>query len=282
MHKIKLVTDSTCDLSPDLIETHQIEVVPLYVNFKDESYRDNVDLKTEEMYRLVRQKGYLPKTSATSPGVFTEVFTKYLNEGYDIIYTGIGKKLSATFQSAYTAKQLLQSDRIYLVDSENLSSGSGLLVLKAAKFRDAGDSASEIVLKLQELVPKVRSQFIIDTLEYLHKGGRLNALSAMMGTMLRVKPIIKVRDGVLNVGKKPRGNIRVGIDLMLQELIEMQSEVDPDFLMITHSLAYDNATYIKERLHGQVSLDQVYETDAGCVISSHCGPGTIGILYILK
>ncbi|MFA5289966.1 MAG: DegV family protein [Candidatus Izemoplasmatales bacterium] len=282
MHKIKLVTDSTCDLSPDLIEIHQIEVVPLYVNFKDESYRDNVDLKTEEMYRLVRQKGYLPKTSATSPGAFTEVFTKYLDEGYDIIYTGIGKKLSATFQSAYTAKQLLQSDRIYLVDSENLSSGSGLLLLKAAKFRDAGCSASEIALKLQEIVPKVRSQFIIDTLEYLHKGGRLNALSAMMGTMLRVKPIIKVRDGVLNVGKKPRGNIRVGIDLMLQELFQMQSEVDPDFLMITHSLAYDSARYIKERLHGQVSLNQIYETDAGCVISSHCGPGTIGILYILK
>lgn len=282
MAKIKLVSDSTCDLSAELIKKHDIEVIPLYVNFRDESYRDIVDLQTPKMYELVKRKGYLPKTSATSPGAFFEVFQEYLRQGYDIIYTGIGSKFSATMQSANSAKQMLDSERIFLVDSLNLSSGSGLLLLKAAKYRDQGLDAPTIAQKLTELVPKVRSQFVIDTLEYLYKGGRLNALSAFMGTMLKIKPIIKVREGAMAVGKKGRGNVRAGIRLMLQEAYDVKADIDPDFLMITHSQAFADAQFIRSELEQNLQIEHIYETEAGCVISSHCGSGTIGILYIMK
>jgi len=282
MNKVKLITDSTSDLSSELYRLHDIHVVPLYVNFGEDSYRDNEDINTEKMYGMVVEKGYLPKTSATSPGIFFEVFRKYLEGGYDIVYTGIGSKFSATFQSAHNAKQMLQSDNIYLVDSANLSSGSGLLMLKAAKFRAEGDDAETIARKITELVPKVRSQFVIDTLEYLYKGGRLNALSAFMGTMLKLKPIIKVRDGQMAVGKKGRGNVISGIKLMLQELLDEKDSIDDDFLMITHSLAHESAKFIRSQLEGSLQVKYIYETDAGCVISSHCGKGTIGVLYILK
>ncbi|MBN2504673.1 MAG: DegV family protein [Bacilli bacterium] len=282
MYKIKLVTDSTSDLSQELIKKHDIAVVPLYVNFKEQSFRDNEDITTEKMYEMITKLGYLPKTSATSPGAFEEVFQKYLAEGYEIIYTGIGNNFSATLKSAYAAKQTLNSDKIYLIDSANLSSGSGLLLLKAAKFRSEGMKASDIAAKLEELVPKVRSQFVIDTLEYLYKGGRLNALSTFMGTMLKIKPIIKVRDGIMVVGKKGRGNIRNGIKLLLQEVIELKDQIDPDFMMITHSLADESARFIESELDGKISVENMYETNAGCVISSHCGRGTIGILYVLK
>jgi len=282
MHKIKLVTDSTSDLSPELLKKHDIEVVPLHVIFKDKDYRDNIDLKTQDMYKIVKETNSLPKTAAASPGEFTEVFQKFLDQGYEIIFIGIGKNFSATYQSAHTAKQSLGSDLIHLIDSANLSSGTGLLVLKAAKYRDEGLNALEIKHKVEALVPKVRSQFVIDTLEYLYKGGRLNALATAFGTMLKIKPIIKVRDGLMAVGKKGRGSVKAAVDIMLNEAFIEKEAIDEDFLMITHSLAYDNAEYIKERLCAELKIKNVYETDAGCVISSHCGRGTIGILYILK
>ncbi|MGD9761766.1 MAG: DegV family protein [Candidatus Izemoplasmatales bacterium] len=282
MNKVKIISDSTCDLSKELLEKHNIEIVPLYVNFGDESFLDGVNLSVEEMYDLVQQRKTLPKTAAPSPGAFVEVFNKYLQEGYEIIYLGIGSKFSATFSSANVAKNTLESDDIYLVDSLNLSSGTGLLLLKASKFVEEGYSAKEIKEKLEMLVPKVRSQFVIDTLEYLYKGGRLNALSALVGGMLKIKPIIKVRDGLMVVGKKGRGSMKNGIDLMLREVIVDKENIDPEFMMITHSLADESCTYIREKINGIIDIKNLYDTQAGCVISSHCGKGTIGVLYIMK
>jgi DegV family protein with EDD domain len=282
MKKVKIISDSTCDLTKELIKRNDIEIVPLYVNFNEESYLDGVNLDVEKMYQLVSEKKLLPKTAAPSPGAFVEVFQKYLDLGYEILYLGIGSKFSATFSSANVAKNTLESDDIYLVDSMNLSSGTGLLLLKACKFRDEGMSGKDIKVKLEEIVPKVRSQFVIDTLEYLYKGGRLNALSALVGGMLRVKPIIKVRDGVMVVGKKGRGNIKNGINLMLQEFFNDVENIDPEFLMITHSLADESSKYIKSQISDKIKVKNIFDTHAGCVISSHCGKGTIGVLYILK
>ncbi|MGD9963754.1 MAG: DegV family protein [Candidatus Izemoplasmatales bacterium] len=282
MKKIKIISDSTCDLSQDLINKHDIEIIPLYVNFGEETYLDGVDLTVSQMYDLVSKKNILPKTAAPSPGAFVDAFKKYLDKGYEIIYMGIGSKFSATFSSANVAKQTLESDDIYLVDSLNLSSGTGLLILKAAKFIEEGLSAKEIKERLEVIVPKVRSQFVIDTLEYLYKGGRLNALSAFVGGMLRIKPIIKVREGLMAVGKKGRGTMKNGIDLMLKELFQEKDSIDHDFMMITHSLADESSAYIKEQLKNKVEVKNLYDTKAGCVISSHCGKGTIGVLYILK
>jgi len=282
MKKIKLISDSTCDLSKELIKKHDIEVIPLHVGFGEEMYDDGVNLTTEELYKKVEEKNELPKTAAASPGEFEEVFKRYLDQGYQVLYLGIGSKFSGTFQSATLAKSMIESDDIYLVDSQNLSSGTGLLLLKAASFRAAGDAAETIKTKLDALVPKVRSQFVIDTLEYLYKGGRLNALSALMGKMLRIHPLIKVVDGEMAVGKKARGSMRKGLNIMLDEALEVKENIDPEFMMITHSLADESYVYLKEKIEQSFNIENVYETHAGCVISTHCGAGTIGILYIMK
>lgn len=282
MRKIKLLTDSTCDLSRDLLEKHNITVLPLYVYFGDEEYADGVDLTTADMYRKVSEKGILPKSSAIPPGVFFSCFTKLLEEDYDIIYMGIGSSFSGTFNSAHIAKNMCDSKHIHLIDSENLSSGTGLLLLKAAAFRSQGYPAEEIAEKIIELVPKVRSQFVIDTLDYLYKGGRLNALSAICGKVLHLHPIIKVRNGVMEVGKKVRGSMKKAVMVMLSEAEEIKEEIDTEFFMITHSLATDTFTLLQDEVKTRFNMQNIYETEAGCVISTHCGEGTIGILYIEK
>jgi DegV family protein with EDD domain len=282
MNPIQLISDSTCDLSKEMLQKHRILLVPLFVNFGEDAYLDGVNLTPEQLYAEVKQRNVMPKTAAASPGMFVEVFQNALDQGYDILFIGIGSKFSATFQSAVVAKQILESERIFLVDSANLSSGTGLLLLKAAGFRDAGDSIETIVNKLHALIPLVRTQFVIQTMDYLHKGGRCSGVAALFGTLLKIKPIIKVVNGAMEVGKKPRGNIRIAIDLLVDEVMEFKDRLDPDFLLITHSLAHDSAVYIKERLHGMIDVKAVIETEAGCVISSHCGQGCIGILYLLK
>jgi len=282
MSEVQLITDSTCDLSPELLQKHDIDVLPLYVNFEEESFQDNVDMTTPEMYRKVQELGIVPKTAAASPGDFESVFKKHLEAGKHIVYAGIGSKFSATLQNAMIAKQNLNANNIHLVDSENLSSGSGLLMLKAAKFRDAGDDAKTIAKKMRDLTPKVRTQFVIDTLEYLHKGGRLKAISRLVGSMLRIKPIIKVVDGEMAIGKKARGKTQAGIKLMVRDALKDQGNIDEDFFMITHSEADQHVDYIRGRIEEELGHNNIVETQAGCVISSHCGPGTIGILYIVK
>ncbi len=286
MEKIKLVTDSTSDLSEVLIKEHDIAVVPLIVNIGEKSYYDGVTLSTKQMYEKVAKTKRHPKTAAASPGAFVEVFEEFLKQGYKIIYIGIGSKFSGTYQSAHTARNIVEvgngRDDIYLLDSHNLSSGSGLLLLKAAQFRDAGLSAEEVFRKTRSFVPKVRSQFVIETLEYLHRGGRINGLQHMMGSMLKLKPIIKVRQGEMHVGKKARGSIKNGIKLLIKEVLELKDDIDQDFLMITHSQADESYQYIYEALKNELNVKHIYETEAGCVISSHCGEGTIGILYIMK
>lgn len=282
MKKIKLITDSTCDLTDELLKKYNIDVVPLYVNFGEDSYKDGVDIDVHKMYQMVEDQNKLPKTAAPSPGIFENVFKKYLDKDMAIIYLGIGSKFSASFNSARIAKDMLESKDIYLVDSLNLSSGSGLLLLKAGEMISKGKDVIDIVDKLNDLVPKVRSQFVINTLDYLYKGGRLNALSALFGGLLRIKPIIKVRDGVMAVGKKGRGKIQNAIHLMIGEMLAEKENIDPDFMMITHSLAKEEAVYIREKIKDEVKINQLLETEAGCVISSHCGKKTIGILYITK
>ncbi|MGM0436560.1 MAG: DegV family protein [Bacillota bacterium] len=282
MHKIKLITDSTCDLSPDLIKRYDIEVIPLYVNLDGTYYKDSVELTAPKMYEKVEKTGALPKTAAASSEDFKTVFEKYLNEGYDILYTGIGSKFSSTLQSANIARMELETGRIHLVDSQNLSSGSGVLLLKAASLREEGRDIVDIMHTLESMVPKVRSQFVIDTLEYLQKGGRLKAISAFMGTMLKIKPIIRVVEGEMAVGKKARGNIRNGIKIQLKEVIKHLTEIDPEFIMITHTEAFEAAKLTRKALEETEYFENILTTEAGCVISSHCGPGTIGLLYIMK
>lgn len=284
MKRVLILTDSTADLSNQLKEDRQIYTLPLLVQFGEESYRDGLDLTTRELYDIVDERKVLPKTASIAPGQFIAFFEQYLKEGYEILYTGIGSSISGTYQSAVLAKEDVGSKDVYLVDSKNLSSGIGLLVLKACDLRDQGFTANEIASSLERLVPLVRSQFAIKTLDYLHKGGRASGTAKLLGSMLGIKPIIQVRDGRLLVYKKPIGKMMKAIHVMLHDFHKQvkAKNVDLDYVMITHSLADKQAEYMMAQVKQVSSPKVLLENHAGCVISSHCGPGTIGILYIVR
>ena len=282
MPKVLITTDSTADLSLELLKSRHIKVVPLYVRFGDESFQDGVDITTEKLYEKVDELGYLPKTQAVSPGDFEKFFRPFLEDGYKIVHISIGSKISGTYQSAKLSLDLLETEDVYIVDSTNLSSGIGLLVLKASDFAHEGMDAKTIYETVTKLVPKVRSQFAIKTLDYLYKGGRASGLSAFVGSVLRVKPIIQVNDGKLDVYKKSVGKMTKALDIMIDDLVALKDNIDDTYVFITHSLAPDSFEYIKNKLIDNVSVKNVLEGHAGCVISSHCGKGTIGILYIKR
>lgn len=284
MSKVIITTDSTADLSQAMLDQYQIKTVPLYVRFEEEFYKDGVDITTPELYKKVSELGYLPKTAAVSPGDFVDFFEPFLKEGYKIVHISIGASISGTYQSALLAKDLLETEDIFIINSDNLSSGIALLVLKATTFRDQGLDAKEIYEKTLALVPLVRSQFGIKTLDYLHKGGRASGLSALIGGVLKVRPIIQVRDGKLDVYKKPMGKMSRGLDIMLTDFFNEvdKDNIDLDFVMITHSLASSSYDYMQGKVLEKIQPKNLIESHAGCVISSHCGEGTIGILYIVK
>lgn len=281
MNKVVIFTDSTCDLMPDTIKEFDIKVVPLYVNFKDESFKDGVDMNSTLLYEKVEKTGIMPKTSAATVKDFIDAFTPYIEEGCDIFYTGISSKMSVNMQNVLTASQEFDENRIFVSDSLNLSSDIGLLVLRACKLRDLGKSAKEIKEEIDILAPKVKGGFVIKSMDYLYKGGRCSALSKIFGTILKIKPFIRVKNGSMYVHKKPRGKFHSAIDVMIEEAINDIPNMDTDYIMVTHSKGDEYAPYIIEKLKEKTNIP-IMETFAGCVISSHCGKGTIGILYILK
>lgn len=281
MNKVIIFSDSTCDLMKDTLEKENIKIVPLYVNFGEEGFKDGQTITTDELYKKVEETDIMPKTSAPSMFDFVEAFKPYIDEGYDIFYTGISSKMSASMQNAINAGKEFEGERVYVSDSLNLSSAIGLLLLKACKFRDEGMSAKEIKEKIDELAPKVKAGFVVSTMEFLYKGGRCSALARIFGTFLKIKPFIRTKEGSMYVHKKPRGKMTTAIDVMIQECLEDFPNMDLDHVMITHSKADEYAPYIIDKLT-QNNIPNTMETYAGCVISSHCGKGTIGILYIMK
>ena len=193
------------------------------------------------------------------------------------------KSLSRTFENAYLAAQEVNPDKIHLVDSMNLSTGIGLLLMKAAKYRDQGLSGEEIKSKLENDRLNVKSQFAVETMEYLHKGGRCSGITRFVGSLLKLKPIIQVKDGKMGVGKLPRGKMVIALNTLVKQLEEDLPNLDKDVVVITHSLADESMEYLKEKLTNLLGEEvPVVITQAGCVISSHCGKGTIGILYMVN
>ncbi len=280
---VKILTDSTNDLPLDVIKKLDIEVIPLYVNFGDESLKDGVDIKTEELYKRVSSNGVLPKTAAITIGDFETVFKKYLDMGYELVYTGISGAMSSTLNNARIAIENLDAqDKAYAIDSKNLSTGIGLLLFKACKDRDLGLNAREIAANIEKNTDYVLSQFAIEQMEYLHKGGRCSGVARFAATVLRIKPIIEVRGGKMDVQAKPIGKIKVALDRMLKQLISDKDRLDKDHIIVTHSMADESAKYLIAKIKEEFNDVDILETNAGCVISSHCGPGTIGILYMVN
>lgn len=280
---VKIITDSTSDLGKELYEKYDIEMLPLYVNFKDKSYKDQLEMTTEGLYQEVDKVGELPKTAAVTIGDFVNSFKVWLDKGYEIIFTGISAQMSSTLNNAVVASRELEAeDRVFCVDSKNLSTGISLLLLKACHDRDLGLPAKKIAENMEIYREKIKTQFAIETMEYLYKGGRCSGIARILGTVLKIKPIIAVRDGKMIVAEKPIGKMKVALDRMIKQILADKDNLDGGVVFITHSIAYESEKYIRNILEKELNNVEIITTLAGCTISSHCGPGCIGILYITK
>jgi DegV family protein with EDD domain len=277
---VNIVTDSTCDLGEAITSKFKVAVVPLLVTIGGNNYRDGVDIHQKNLFELVKKHNELPKTAAPSTGEFAKAFSL----PGECIFIGISSKLSATIQNARLAADMFPAGKVTIIDSLNLSSGVGLLVLRAAELRDQGKTAAEICENITELIHKVRTSFVIDTMEYLYKGGRCTAIQAIAGSVLKIHPIIDVRpDGSLGVKSKARGGLKKGHEQMLDDFREQVEQVDRRRVFVTTTC--DDGEEIQFLVEGVKKIaapEEVCVTSAGSVISSHCGPGTAGILYFVK
>lgn len=281
---IAITTDSTCDLPQDLIEENEITVIPLTVLLGDSVYRDGVDIKPADIYAYVDKTGVLPKTSAVTPAEYYEVFKKLVDEGKKVVHIGFSSGLSSSFQNASVASSEL--DDVYCVDSKTLCTAQGLLVLKACDCRAKGLDAKKIADKVTKLVPKVSATFVLDGLEYLHKGGRCSTVARFGANVLGIKPSIAVdnQTGKLEVAKKYRGKTDIVYKQYITDRMNEIKRIEPDRVVIAESggVSPKILAFAKGVIEGKDRFNQVIVTDAGCTISSHCGPKTLAIFYIKK
>jgi len=276
-----IVTDSSCDLSPELYEKYQITALPLSITLDNKTYKDGVDMNPEMIFEHYLQYNTLPKTAAPSIYDFSEAYNSLTSKGYDLVFIGIGDKISSTYSNAYIAAK--DFPNVYTIDSGNLSSGVGHLVLFAAELAMEGFSAKEIYERTKEKVPYVDASFVIEKLEFLHKGGRCSSVAFLSANALRIKPCIEVRVGSMGVGKKYRGSLSKCIETYIIDCLKDKDSIDPKRCFITHTIKdraiIDSAFQIIKK---HFTFDEILETKAGSTIASHCGEGTLGILFFRK
>ncbi len=279
--KILIACDSTADLNDEIIQKYDIRTLPLGINMGGKIYTDGVDIDPDRIYDEVAKTGEIPKTAAVNIAAFEEFFAKYTEEGYSIVLFTISSEMSSTFSNARVASE--DYDNVFVIDSRNLSTGGGLLVLHAAELREEGKSAKEIYDECSSLVTCVDASFIIDSLEYLHKGGRCSTIAALGANLLKLKPCIGVKDGKMGVGKKYRGKFSAVLPQYIAERMGDASDIRTDKIFVTHAGCEPE---IIESCVNEVKKAapeaNVMITRAGCTISSHCGRNTLGVLFIRK
>ncbi len=280
---IVLCADSTCDLSADLIERYHVHILPLHVNLGDSTYSDGVDLQPDDIYAAYREQKILPTTSATNMEEYKEFVQPFIDAGNDVIYVNLGSGISTTHNSCRLAAE--ETPGLYAVDSGNLSTGMGLVVIAAAEYIAEGLAAEEVVAKLKELTKKVEASFVLDTLEFLHKGGRCSTIAMMGANMLKLKPCIEVdnADSKMTVGKKYRGSLDKCLQEYVGDRLNDRDDIDTKRIFITHSgISEERIQMVKEAVEACKQFDEILITRAGCTISAHCGPNTLGILFVRK
>lgn len=273
--------DSTCDLSPELIERYGVKLLPLTVNLGGAQYFDGVDIDPEMIYRHYEQTGELPKTSSPNIALLEDFFAKNTADGSEIVFFTISAEMSSTYNNARLAAARFEN--VHVVDTKNLSTGGGLLVVTAGEMAKKGMSAAEIADACRALTEKVDASFVVDDLEFLHKGGRCSAVAAFGANLLRLKPCIVVRNGKMGVAKKYRGKFLSVLQTYIADRIGDGSNVDPERVFITHA-GCDEEIYQQcvEQVKAMSIFKEVLVTRAGCTISSHCGRNTLGVLFIRK
>ncbi len=277
---VKITTDSTCDLSVELLKKYDIEVIPLVVSLGDKSGKDGKEVTPETIYDFVDKTGKLPKTSAVSIGEYKKIFKAWNAKGYNVVHFCIGSNFSSCYQNACIAAE--EVGGIYPVNSANLSTGQGLLVLRAAEMAKEGASAGAIAEKCRELVPFVEASFVVNSIDYLHKGGRCSSLAAFGANLLKLKPCINVIDGEMLPGKKYRGGINKVIEEYAEERLSGRDDIDTSRIFITHTKCDTETIEQVKNLVREYCPDagEILETTAGATVTTHCGPGTLGVLFI--
>ncbi len=277
--KVIIASDSTCDLGADLISRYDIKIVPLSVNLGERIYTDGVDINPDMIYRHYEEKHELPKTAAPNVLDFETFYQKYTAEGYGVVMFTISSTMSSTFNNARLAA--LDFEDVYAVDTCNLSTGGGLLVLHAAEMARAGKSAAEIAEECRAMTDKVDASFVIDNLEFLHKGGRCSAIAALGANLLQLKPCVAVNGGKMGVGKKYRGKFAMVLQKYIADRIGDGTGIRQNRVFVTHAGCNDE---IVQQCVAQVKafdiFDEVLVTRAGCTVSAHCGRNTLGVLFV--
>lgn len=278
---IKILSDSTCDLSTDILKEHNISLVPLTVIKGNQEYKDGLTITPADIFAHVAAGGDLCSTSANSVGEYMDEFAKYANDYDGILHINIGSGFSSCYQNACLAAQ--DFDNVKVVDSQNLSTGQGLVVLEACRLAKECASLEELHEKVQAYTAKIEASFLVDKLNYLAKGGRCSAVAALGANLLNLKPCIEVKDNKMGVTKKYRGKYDKCLATYIKERLDGRDDLDEGTLFITHTpVSEAEMVAVKEAVAQYGNFRIVYETDAGSTVSCHCGPGTLGILFARK
>ena len=276
---VMITADSTCDLSEELLSRYNVKILPLTILLGEDSFLDGAHYTPADMYSRYSEDGTLPKTAAPSLQQINEFFAPILAQGYEIVHLDISSELSSTCNNARIVSSELEG--VYVVDSRMLSTGVGLLVIEGAECRDKGMSAAEIAEHLTALTEKVDTSFVLDTLEFMWKGGRCSGVAALGANLLKLKPALEMKDGKLGVYKKYRGNINSVYRQYITERLSGR-KVRPGHVFITESGEIEQSVIdeLEALVRQLIDVKEIHHTIAGCTVSSHCGPKTLGVLFI--
>jgi len=278
---IKITSDSTCDLSKELLEKHDITLFPLTVIKDDKAYRDGITITTDEIFAHVAAGGDLCTTTAGSMGEYLDLFGKYADSYDAVIHISLSSELSSSYQNACLASE--EFTNVSVIDSRNLSAGQGLVVLKACEMAESGSSVEEVLSIVNDYTNKVEASFVLDQLGYMVKGGRCSTVAALGANLLNLKPCIEVKNGKMGVVKKYRGNYSKCLATYVKERLADRDDLDKTTLFVTHTPVTDESLQaVKDAVAACADFKNIYWTDAGCTISCHCGPGTLGVLFVRK
>ncbi len=279
--RIKITSDSTCDLTKAQIQEHDITIYPMIVNKAGKSYKDGVDITPDDIYAHVAAGNPLCSTSAVSVGEYVDFFGPLSKEYDAIIHINLGSGFSSTHQNACLAAQ--EFENVYPVDSRNLSTGQGHVVLEACRLAKTESDPKELCRKLNEFTPKVNASFLLNRLDYMVKGGRCSTVAMLGANLLRLKPCIEVVDNKMVVAKKYRGNFNKCLEAYVRDRLQDMSDVRTEEIFLTHTLVdQENIDTVQKTIESCAQFDHIYESTAGCTITCHCGEGTLGILYVHK
>lgn len=282
MKKNVIITaDSVCDMPKELLERYQVRMIPLTISEGDHSYKDGVDFTPDDIYELYDSQHLLPKTSAISPQEFIDFFTPLTQDGSEVVHIDISSACSATYQNACMAASELEG--VYPVDSLHLTLGQGLLVIEACRLRDAGLSAREIAEQLPAYREKIVTSFVVDTLEYLWKGGRCSGLTAFGANLLQVRPCLELREGEIKVARKYRGTMQKVYTQYIRDYLSREN-IDTRMGFLVHSgrISQETLDQLRQLILELVPFSEVPIVRAGCTVTSHCGPGTVGVIFASK